>query len=335
MVGPFDRVFGQFHVAAVREESALFVGEVVEQDRREPEDGDRDPGDGEGRQRACRASRRPSLPRDSRRGSRRTSRSRAAPTQSEKVAGIPSTIRSSTGSAVFVGDQFAGEDLLHHRQVLLRQRLIEAPFLRRCWRPAAGVAFLPAMRCAGAEFGITLKISEDDHRDREKHSDHADQAPEDEAGHQTAVPSRLGQAGVRLERGPSTVGSSASRSPSPKTFSESTVSRIIMPGMIASSGVAGDQFGSGGDHRAPGGVGRLHTDRRGTRAPTSSSMLLAMLRAKKTMIVEPEVGQQLAEHHPQRARRPGRPPPRRTPSRAGRAPRHASAAPCRAPRRRR
>ena len=32
----------------------------------------------------------------------------------------------------------------------------------------------------------------------------------------------------------------------------------------------------------------------------SSSMLLATLRVKKTMIVEPEVGQQLAEHHPQR-----------------------------------
>ena len=27
-----------------------------------------------------------------------------------------------------VGDQFAGEDLLHHRHVLLRQRFVEAPF---------------------------------------------------------------------------------------------------------------------------------------------------------------------------------------------------------------
>ncbi len=33
----------------------------------------------------------------------------------------------------------------------------------------------------------------------------------------------------------------------------------------------------------------------------SSSIALAMPRVKKTMIVEAEIGQQLAEHHPQRA----------------------------------
>ena len=95
-------------------------------------------------------------------------------------------------------------------------------------------------------------------------------------------------------------GSSASRRPSPKTFSESTVSRIIVPGMIVSSGalvsrskpvaiiVPQEELG-----------GCTPTPRKESAA--SSSMSLAMLRVKKTMIVDAEVGQQLAEHHPQRA----------------------------------
>ena len=95
-------------------------------------------------------------------------------------------------------------------------------------------------------------------------------------------------------------GSSASRRPSPKTLSESTVSRIIAPGRSVSSGalvisskpvaiiVPQDEFG--GCTPAP-----------RKESADSSSMLLAMLRVKKTMIVDQQVGQQLAEHHPQRA----------------------------------
>ena len=46
----------------------------------------------------------------------------AAPMQSEKVAGIPFLICSIDVALALVGDQVAGEDLLHHRHVLLGQR---------------------------------------------------------------------------------------------------------------------------------------------------------------------------------------------------------------------
>src|SRR3712207_9110760 len=56
---------------------------------------------------------------------------------------------------------------------------------------------------------------EDEHRHREEHEQHAQQAADDEGGHRYCSTRTLAR------------GSSASRTPSPKTFSDSTVSASI------------------------------------------------------------------------------------------------------------
>ena len=72
----------------------------------------------------------------------------AAPMQSEKVGGNPFDDLFVDVYAAFVGDQLAGEDLLHHRHVLHRQRVVEAPFFfdagdQRRGRVLAGQAAAP------------------------------------------------------------------------------------------------------------------------------------------------------------------------------------------------
>src|SRR5205807_9842343 len=64
---------------------------------------------------------------------------------------------------------------------------------------------------------------EDDERDGEHHEDRADRPSDQERGHQCSI--------FTFARG-----SSASRRPSPNTFSASTVSTIARPGMIANHG---------------------------------------------------------------------------------------------------
>ena len=190
----------------------------------------------------------------------------AAPMQSEKVAGIPFDDLFVDVELALVGDQVAGEDLLHHRQVLLRQRVVEAPFLvdardqlrsRRSCRPSAA---------PGSELGITLKI-------RKTITETAKSTKTIPIRRRTmkrpirppSPPARRSRRGPR----PATFdfGSRASRRPSPKTFSESTVSRIIVPGRIVSSGALEIRSKPIGDHRPPGGVGRLHAGAEEGEAP--------------------------------------------------------------------
>ena len=65
---------------------------------------------------------------------------------------------------------------------------------------------------------------EDEHADREEHEHRRDEPPGDEAQHQPTPIRSFAR------------GSSASRMPSPRTFSASTVSAIAMPGAIATAG---------------------------------------------------------------------------------------------------
>ena len=81
-----------------------------------------------------------------------------------------------------VGRQLAGEDLLHHRQVLDGQWLVE---------PEIGAdpgdqRRVGVLACdPGGRVGVRddVEDQEHDHRDREQHRDHSEQAPGDEAGH--------------------------------------------------------------------------------------------------------------------------------------------------------
>ena len=98
-----------------------------------------------------------------------------------------------------------------------------------------GVAFLPARRWAGSELGIRLKIA----KTRTETANRTSTIPARRLTMKRAIrslprpPTRLPRRGLRrtFERG-----SRASRRPSPKTLSESTVSMIRIPGAKASSG---------------------------------------------------------------------------------------------------
>ena len=87
----------------------------------------------------------------------------------------------------------------------------------------ASVAVLPAMRCAGSPPGILHEDQVGDEADGDEHQKRTDQPPDEEGDHQRSI--------LTFARG-----SRASRSPSPNTLSDSTVSTIAMPGMIASQG---------------------------------------------------------------------------------------------------
>ncbi len=79
---------------------------------------------------------------------------------------------------------------------------------------------MPAIRTAGSEFGITLKIRKMITETANSTTTIEIESADDEAAHQCSI--------LILARG-----SSASRTPSPKMFSASTVSTIMLPGTIA------------------------------------------------------------------------------------------------------
>ena len=119
--------------------------------------------------------------------------------------------------------------------------------------------------------------------------------------HQTAVPS----GSTRPEWASTSsrtldFGSRASRSPSPKTLRESTVSRIIAPGRNVSSGAVVDQLEAGRDHRPPGGVRRLDPGAE-ERERRLEQHVVGDVEGEEDDDRRPQVRQQLAEHHPQRA----------------------------------
>ena len=128
VVCPTHRILRQWHVAARREQLDL-EGEEVQQNRRQPEDRHRDPGQRKDCQRAVgelACLHRTHVAEEHR---RTTSISPPLRCTSENVAGTPSQICSTTLRSCRVGHQLAGEDLLHHRQVLHGQGLVEAPVL--------------------------------------------------------------------------------------------------------------------------------------------------------------------------------------------------------------
>ena len=108
------------------------------------------------------------------------------------------------------------------------------------------VGCLPAIRTRRVAVREHVEDQEGEDRDREQHEDHRDEAADDEASHSASQCSILTFAR----------GSSASRTPSPKTLSESTVSTSIAPGTIASIGGGHDPVDPVLDHRAPRGLGR-------------------------------------------------------------------------------
>ena len=76
----------------------------------------------------------------------------------------------------------------------------------------------------GVDAGRGEEDQVDQHADREHHEDHREEPADEERGH-GAFPARSRARG-----------SSASRRPSPKTFSVSTVSTIATPGAMATAG---------------------------------------------------------------------------------------------------
>src|SRR5207245_3443296 len=76
---------------------------------------------------------------------------------------------------------------------------------------------------SGVPAGDDHEDQEDDEADGDQHEHHPDDAPDEEGEHQCSI--------LTFARG-----SSASRRPSPKMFSASTVRTIAMPGTIASHG---------------------------------------------------------------------------------------------------
>jgi len=117
----------------------------------------------------------------------KNSHRRAAPITIEKVAGTPLRISSVDVELTRIGDQAPSEDLLHHRRVLNRERLVEAEVL-----PDVGdqlrscvLAGDPPRRGVAAAARRNHEDDEYEHRAGEQHQNHPSQTPEDEAEHQT------------------------------------------------------------------------------------------------------------------------------------------------------
>ena len=84
-------------------------------------------------------------------------------------------------------------------------------------------------------------------------------------------------------------GSSASRSPSPKMFSATTVSTIAVPGTIVNHGAV--RIGAALPRSAfPTRGSAAARRRRGNDSAASTRMLLAMIRVKKTRMVDAMFG---------------------------------------------
>ena len=86
------------------------------------------------------------------------------------------------------------------------------------------VGVLPGDSRGRVGIGDDVEDQEHDHRDREQHRGHAEQAPGDESGHCQC-------SSLIFARG-----SKASRRPSPNTLSDNTVATIIKPGTTVRCG---------------------------------------------------------------------------------------------------
>ncbi len=162
------------------------------------------------------------------------------------------------------------------------------------------IGFLPAQSLRRVGVGDHVEDQEDDHRDREQDDDHA-RAGGGRAKRPIRRPSSSGSAGAgmglethprfRVERVAQAVAEDVEREHRQQDH---------RPGQDVSSGslvISSNPVAIIVPQEAFGGC----TPTPRNESADSSSMLLAMLRVKKTMIVEAEVGQQLAEHHSQRA----------------------------------
>src|SRR5437588_96520 len=166
------------------------------------------------------------------------------------------------------------EERLHHRPVLVVERVVQPQLV------ADVLDVLLRRRAAGdAEGGIaTRDLHEDqvgDETDRDQYEHRADQPPEDE-GDQRSI--------LTFARG-----SSASRRPSLKTFSDNTVSTIAMPGMIASHGAVAMRSWPSAISVPQDALGGCTPAPRKER-PASVRMLFAMISAKKTRIEDATFG---------------------------------------------
>src|SRR5262249_28112523 len=116
----------------------------------------------------------------------------------------------------------ARERLLHHLVVLDVERPVEAPVVTD-----VGDVLVGRGAAGHTHRRVAARDDDEDQEDQEahgdQHDDHADEASDDERGHQCSIRT--------FARG-----SSASRKPSPKMFSESTVSTIAAPGATVSHG---------------------------------------------------------------------------------------------------
>ena len=158
-------------------------------------------------------------------------------------------LRDDLRAAIDERGQVAGdEELLHHHRVLDGQRPVEAEVVAHR-ASVSGAALRPAMRAAGSTPGVAKKIRNTSTLMPNITKSIATQPADDEGDH-AASPTRS------LARG-----SSASRTPSPRTLRQSTVSTMAMPGASATHGPGVEQRPGRPDDRAPAGVGRLHADR--------------------------------------------------------------------------
>ncbi len=220
VIRPLQRVLGQRHIAAGREQLDL-EAEEVQQNRRQPEDRHRNPHQRKDCQRAVGELARVYGTHVAEHDRQRHPDHRRADAQRERRGhAVPDLL--DDVAVLRVGRQLAGEDLLHHRQVLHHQGFVESEI-----RADAGdqrrIGVLARDPCRRVRVRDDVEDQEHDHRDREQHRDHAEKAPGDESGHQCS--SRI------FARG-----SSASRRPSPNTFSDNTVAMIIRPGTIVRCG---------------------------------------------------------------------------------------------------
>src|SRR5215213_6968221 len=188
VVGPVDGILAQADVAARREQLDL-EGQVDEQDPGEPEDGHRDPDQRHDRQQAVGEASGPDrreVPEED--PEEHPDRGRADAERERRRHPGPDFL--DDVGLVLVGDEIAGEDQLHHRQVLDRQRVVEAPFpfdvLDQLDVAGALLARDPGRR---VRVGYDVEDEEDDHRDREEDDHHPQQAPDREARHQAFLTS--------------------------------------------------------------------------------------------------------------------------------------------------
>ena len=156
VIRPVQRTLGERHVTARREQFDL-EAEVVQQHRRQPEHRHRNAHQGQDCQGAIgepacvhgaqvAEHHRQRHPQHRRPDAQRERGGHAFPDLLDDVA------------VLGIRHELAGEDLLHHRQVLHDQGLVEPEIGADPGDRAQGRRSCPAIRAAGSEFGMTLKI---------------------------------------------------------------------------------------------------------------------------------------------------------------------------------